>query len=330
MSISITRPRVSLCTPTFNRRPFIQAMVQCILQQKYPKHLMEWIIVDDGTDKIGDLVKDIPFVKYVSLENKMLLGKKRNFMHEQCTFKEDTAIVVYIDDDDYYPPERVSHAVDKLVHSKSECAGSSELYLWFNDLSKMYKVGPYGENHATAGTFAFKRSLLKTCSYAEEAILSEEKHFLKDYTIPMVQLDPKKTILVVCHSQNTFDKHRVIQQNDTKYCSESSMTIKHFIKTPSLYTFYTKGMEIELAKYTPGTIEYKPEVVEEMKRREQEQVQSAQMLQFTTKDGRNVQVHPEQLMRMLQQKSEECNELQKENLRLKELNRILIESRRPV
>ena len=328
MSKSITRPRVSLCTPTFNRRPFIQAMVQCILQQKYPKELMEWIIVDDGTDKIGDLVKDIPFVKYVALEEKMLLGKKRNFMHEQCTFKEDSAIVVYIDDDDYYPPDRVSHAVDKLVHSKSECAGSSELYLWFNDLEKMYKVGPYGPTHATAGTFAFKRSLLKTCSYAEDAVLSEEKYFLKDYTVPMVQLDPKRTILVVCHSQNTFDKHRVIQ-NDSKYCSESSLTIKHFIKSPSLHKFYTQGMEIELAKYSAGSIEYKPEVVEEMKRREEEQNQ-APLLQFTTKDGRTVKVHPEQLMRMLQQKGEECNELQKENQKLKELNRLLIESKRPV
>jgi glycosyltransferase involved in cell wall biosynthesis len=303
-------------------------MVQCILQQKYPKELMEWIIVDDGTDKIGDLVKDIPFVKYVALEEKMLLGKKRNFMHEQCTFKEDSAIVVYIDDDDYYPPDRVSHAVDKLVHSKSECAGSSELYLWFNDLEKMYKVGPYGPTHATAGTFAFKRSLLKTCSYAEDAVLSEEKYFLKDYTVPMVQLDPKRTILVVCHSQNTFDKHRVIQ-NDSKYCSESSLTIKHFIKSPSLHKFYTQGMEIELAKYSAGSIDYKPEVVEEMKRREQEQNQ-APMLQFTTKDGRTVKVHPEQLMRMLQQKGEECNELQKENQKLKELNSLLIESRRPV
>ena len=326
----MSRPRVSLCTPTFNRRPFIQAMVQGILQQKYPKQLMEWIIVDDGTDKIGDLVKDIPFVKYISVDEKMLLGKKRNFMHEQCTFKEDDAIVVYIDDDDYYPPERVSHAVDKLVHSKAECAGSSELYLWFNDLEKMYKVGPYGPMHATAGTFAFKRSLLKTCSYEEDAVLSEERHFLKDYTIPMVQLDPKKTILVVCHSQNTFDKHRVIE-TDSKYCCESALTIKHFIKAPALYKFYTQGMEIELAKYSAGTMMHKPEVIEEMKRREQEQAQqNIPLLQFTTKDGRTIKFHPEQLMRMFQQKSEECNELQKEIQKLKELNRILIESKRPV
>ena len=38
---------------------------------------MEWIIIDDGTDSIEDLVKDIPEVKYFRYEEKMTLGKKR-------------------------------------------------------------------------------------------------------------------------------------------------------------------------------------------------------------------------------------------------------------
>jgi len=91
-------PRVSICTPTFNRRPFFKGLIACIHAQKYPKDLIEWIIVDDGTDKIGDLVSDIPFVKYVAVEERMPLGKKRNFMHEQCSFKEDEAIIVYMDE----------------------------------------------------------------------------------------------------------------------------------------------------------------------------------------------------------------------------------------
>ena len=49
-------PFVSICTPTFNRRPFIPAMLKCFDHQTYPKDRMEWIIVDDGTDPIEDLV----------------------------------------------------------------------------------------------------------------------------------------------------------------------------------------------------------------------------------------------------------------------------------
>ena len=33
--------------------------------------------------------------------------------------------------------------------------------------------------HATAGTFAFKRELLKMTSYDDNAEMAEEKHFLK-------------------------------------------------------------------------------------------------------------------------------------------------------
>ena len=77
------KPRVSVCTPTFNRRPFIKAMIQCFEHQDYPKNCIEWIIIDDGTDKIEDLVTHIPQVKYFKYDNKMSLGKKRNLMHEK-------------------------------------------------------------------------------------------------------------------------------------------------------------------------------------------------------------------------------------------------------
>jgi glycosyltransferase involved in cell wall biosynthesis len=225
-------PRVSLCTPTFNRRPFFKGTIANVLAQDFPLDQMEWIIVDDGTDKIGDLVSHLPFVKYVPVE-KMPLGKKRNFMHEQCSFQEDDDIIVYIDDDDYYPVQRVSHAVSRLIGSDALCAGSSELFIWFNTLQKMYKFGPYGPNHSTAGTFAFKRSLLKHTRYADEAVIGEEKFFLKDYTIPFIQLDPLKTILVFSHNQNTFDKRKLIDTTSS-VCKESSLKVKHFIDRKSV------------------------------------------------------------------------------------------------
>ena len=40
-------PLVSVCTPTFNRRPFIPAMLQCFAHQTYPRDRMEWVIIDD-------------------------------------------------------------------------------------------------------------------------------------------------------------------------------------------------------------------------------------------------------------------------------------------
>ena len=186
-------PFVSICTPTFNRRPFWEYTIKCFNHQDYPKDKMEWIIIDDGTDKIKDLVCNISQVKYFEYDEKMPLGKKRNLMHE----KSKGDILVYMDDDDYYPPERVSHAVNMLLtHPNALCAGASEIYIWFKHIQKMFQFGPYGANHATAGTFAFRREMLRDHKYEEHAALAEEKAFLKNYSVPFVQLEPKKTILV--------------------------------------------------------------------------------------------------------------------------------------
>ena len=70
------KPFVSICTPTYNRRMFIPNLIKCFQAQTYPKELMEWIIIDDGTDPIKDLVENHPLVKYFQYDKKMTLGKK--------------------------------------------------------------------------------------------------------------------------------------------------------------------------------------------------------------------------------------------------------------
>ena len=157
-------PTVSICTTTFNRRPFVPDMIKCFEHQTYPKDKIEWIIIDDGTDKIEDLVTYIPQVKYFKYDEKMTLGKKRNLLNEKATGD----IIIYMDDDDYYPPQRISHAVDMLrKNPKALCAGSSTIFIYFKHINKTIQFGPYGPNHATAATFAFKRSLLTKTKFDE-------------------------------------------------------------------------------------------------------------------------------------------------------------------
>ena len=140
-------PFVSVCTPTFNRRPFIAAMMQCFNHQTYPRDRMEWIIIDDGTDPVEDLVSQHPRVKYYRLDEKISLGKKRNMMHEKASGE----IIVYMDDDDYYPPERVSHAVNTLLHHKKrktgvKLAGSSEMCIYFKSENRRFSEPFPSEN----------------------------------------------------------------------------------------------------------------------------------------------------------------------------------------
>ena len=259
-------PFVSVCTPTFNRRPFIEYMIKCFNHQDYPKNRMEWIIVDDGTDKIGDLVSHIPQVKYFSYEKKMTLGEKRNLMHTKCS----GSIIVYMDDDDYYPPQRISHAVERLKATPTAlCAGSSEIYIYFKHINKLYQFGPYGPNHSTAGTFAFKKELLDITSYENGAALAEEKHFLKNYTIPFVQLDPLKTILVFSHEHNTFDKRKLLENQHPNFVKESmdkkvEMFFEKDVNKEEMIDFYMNKIELKLKDYEPGRPNMKPDVLKQI------------------------------------------------------------------
>jgi glycosyltransferase involved in cell wall biosynthesis len=270
-------PFVSVCTPTFNRRPFIPMIVKCFLNQTYPKDHMEWIIIDDGTDKVGDIIKsyNIPQIKYIELPTKITLGEKRNMMHKHAT----GSIIVYMDDDDYYPPERVSHAVESLqANPKAMVAGSSEMYVYFKHINKMYQSGPFGPNHATAATFAFRSELLKDTKYEDHAALAEEKVFLKNYTVPMVQLDPMKTILVFSHDQNSFDKRKLLEGGPNPTFKESSKTVPMFIRTKDekpILDFFLKDIEMKLKMYEPGDSKHKPDVIKQLK--EMDEARAKQM-----------------------------------------------------
>ena len=283
-------PFVSVCTPTNNRRPFISAMLKCFDHQDYPKHRMEWIIVDDGTDKVEELVKDHPNVRYFKYDEKMTLGKKRNVVHD----KSVGDILVYMDDDDYYPPQRVSHAVDMLQKNpQALCAGCSELYIYFKHIQKMYQFGPYRANHGTAGTFAFRREMLKDNRYEEEACLAEEKAFLKDYTVPFVQLDPKKVILVFSHEQNTFDKRKLLDGPKNNFVKESDKIIDDFIKEKELKEFYL-SIDSLLEDYSPGDPSMKPDVLKQMIKLEETRRKNAeQQLSKHIENGQTITLQQE-------------------------------------
>lgn len=325
----MVKPFVSLCTPTFNRRPFIPIMIQCFLNQTYPKDRMEWIIVDDGTDSIEDIIKEanIPQISYFRVKEKMHLGKKRNYMHT----KTKGSILVYMDDDDYYPPERVEHAVDTLLATPTAlCAGSSEIYVYFNHINQMYQGGPYSKTHATAGTFAFRRELLDQTKYEEDACLAEEKAFLKNYTIPMVQLNPLKSILVFSHDHNTFDKKILLNNNSNPLFVPSDKTVDMFIKNEferSIKKFFVKDMLDILPKYKPGDPIMKPDVLKQMaKIKEEREKLNAPGYITIQQDGQPPKaISKEDVVGILRSQQEKIKELTTKSLKQQEIQNSVIQ-----
>lgn len=306
-------PFVSICTPTFNRRPFVPMMIKCFEHQTYPKDKIEWIIIDDGTDKIEDLVTHIPQVKYFKFDEKLTLGKKRNLSNEKASGE----IIVYMDDDDYYPPERVSHAVETLrKNPKALCVGSSAMLIYFKHINKMYQFGPYGPNHATAATFAFRRELLLKTKFNEDAAVAEEKFFLKEYTIPFAQLDSNKSIIVFSHIHNSFDKKDLLNQLPNPYVKESDVKPIDLIKDEEILNFFMLDIDKLLESYEPGDLKHKPDVTKELqiireKREKLIREQRDKQLEYQN-------MNPQILQQKLNEQSQIIQQLYLENNKLNE------------
>jgi len=236
---SPTHPSVSLLTPTYNRRRFIPWLIECVRAQTYPKERMEWVIFDDGTDSIEDIIT--PFIKelnirYFRSEEKLNIGGKRNRLHKEAR----AAVCVALDDDDYYPPERVAHAVNVLVSKKVDVCGSTRNHLYYTDNGEIWETGPYGPNHATFGTMAYTRSYALKNPCDETLKFAEESKFLCDYKTPLAQLDPLKVMLVMCHSENTFSKHK-LRESPNQFIRKTGMKIKSMVRNPKLREFYSKA-----------------------------------------------------------------------------------------
>ena len=236
-------PFVSVITPTYNRRRFIPALIQCYLSQTYPKDRMEWIVLDDGSDRVEDIfavevAKDkLQNFRYLYEDEKKNIGAKRNRLNREAKGE----IIVAMDDDDFYFPERVHAAVQAFKKNpKFELAGSSEIYMYYSDIKEIYKLGPYHPNHATNGTMAWRRSYASTHLYDEEVTHAEERSFLDNYKHPMFQLDPKKVMLVMSHTENTFDKKKM-RDEPNPFVKKTGMKLKDFIRDGELRTFFANA-----------------------------------------------------------------------------------------
>jgi len=231
--------KVSIVTPTYNRRHFIPSLIKIVQSQTYPRELMEWIVYDDGQEEVRDLFEaareTLPKLYFIWSDEKMTLGEKRNRLNQEA--RGD--IIVAMDDDDFYFPERVEEAVKAFsLNPTIHLAGSSEIYMYFTDTREIWKAGPYFKGHATNGTMAWTQAYAKTHKYDETVAFAEEKSFLEAYKNPLIQLDPMKVMLVMSHTENTFDKTE-LRTKTNPLLVKTSLKMKDFIKDEELYNFYS-------------------------------------------------------------------------------------------
>jgi len=108
---------VTCIMPTADRRPFVPRAIEQFLAQSYDNR--ELIVLDDGTDPVGDLMPSDPRVRYLRDERKAPVGVKRNRL---CALARGD-VIVHWDDDDWMAPWRLTYQVEQLLAAGADVCG---------------------------------------------------------------------------------------------------------------------------------------------------------------------------------------------------------------
>jgi len=232
-------PSISILTITQHSRfNSIKILYEIIKRQTY-NNIKEWIIVE-GSQNFENATKNkiqlesffqentLSYsIKYIDYSGKKL-GGLRNIGNDNCSGD----IIICFDDDDYSPPERISHSVEKLLESEYLIGGVSDVYMYdfyFNQLFRFkYKI----PNHSTNNCMAYKKEYLIENRYDDNCSCGEEKQFTKNFTNPMVAFDSAKTLVAISHNNNTYDKRDLCIDTLSKkinYIKKIRKNINHFI-----------------------------------------------------------------------------------------------------
>lgn len=236
-------PFVSVVCPTWNRRAFLPYLLYIFQYQDYPADRRELIILDDSEQSNEDLIAmmvdpAVCTVRYVHSSERLDLGKKRNMLNEMASGE----YIICFDDDDYYPPNKISAQVAAMQSNNALFSGSDTIYIWYSHLDKIYQTHSFGKYHALNGTFGYHRNFLKNHRYEDAATLAEEQAFLNNFTTPIQQIDPRQAILCISHSANTYDKDFVLGSS-----KPVDLTLDDFVTDRSLLSHYRRLSQAPLS-----------------------------------------------------------------------------------
>ncbi len=231
-------PFVSVVTPTCNRRHFLPWLLYMFQYQDYPSCRRELVIFDDSpmsnADLIANLIRCAPnpeLIRYYHQTERLTIGKKRNILNQLA----EGEYIVCMDDDDYYPPDKLSYTISEMQRHQVSFAGCDAIPIWYSSIDRVFMTSPLGKNNAVNGTFAYHRRFLSMHRYDDKSTTAEESGFLNGFTVPVLQLDPWRSILCISHNSNTYDKDFIFAS-----CKLQSTTLSDIVTDNSLLRHYQR------------------------------------------------------------------------------------------
>ena len=125
-------PNVSIITPTKNRGFIFKLAIYNFYNFIYPPNKLEWVILDNGSERVENLLPNDKRIKYIKLDpnEEYAIG----FLRNKCIENSSHEHICYMDDDDYYRPESILARIKSLIKYSSEgvnCVGCAQVGCYY-------------------------------------------------------------------------------------------------------------------------------------------------------------------------------------------------------
>jgi glycosyltransferase involved in cell wall biosynthesis len=169
---------VSCLMPTANRREFLPLAIACWKAQDWPMRWRELVVIDDGTDRVEDLFKDVEGCAYIRVAGPQCLGAKRNLACEAARGE----ILVHWDDDDWSAVSRVTDQVVRLLLSRALVGGYRSLLFWNEARQEASRYGCDGKtdaDYALGTSLCYRRSYWQAHPFLRHESKGEDNVFIR-------------------------------------------------------------------------------------------------------------------------------------------------------
>ena len=210
-------PPISIITLLHNRRKFVDLCFHNLMITDYPKDKIEWLVIEDSDDvneQAADKILKFAHtcspmnVSYIPLEKKNVpIGAMRN----RAIKKAQNEIILFMDDDDHYPPTSFSRRVAWLVKHpwvpEAVVCSTIACYDLIHGTSAV-NTPPWSlplKQRISEATLTFKKSWWEKNKFPK-VNMAEGEGFLEGREHEVLELQPQQIIVAMTHGKNVSSR----------------------------------------------------------------------------------------------------------------------------
>lgn len=193
---------VSCVMPTANRRDMARRAIEYFARQDHPAR--ELVVLDDGDDRIADLIPPDPRIRYFAGDRRLVLGAKRNVT---CELSRGD-VVLHWDDDDWAASHRIRYQLNELQRSGADVSGASSLLYLNPDGPRAWRYehgGGLNARWVSGNTMCYERDAWRRGRFAEVPV-GEDSRFIAEHPRRVHVVPDHRFIVGIIHARNASPK----------------------------------------------------------------------------------------------------------------------------